>query len=112
MTDSKEGRGYDRYTLPVVIEAPSLSDVALVPEDISAGGFSFVVDNPPDPGSVIDCTLMILDRTFKNSKAGIMWVRDNDAEPGTWLVGLSVQLSGQEREQFEKLLNQLLDEIS
>ncbi len=112
MIDSKEGRGYDRYTLPVVIEAPSLSDVALVPEDISAGGFSFVVGNPPDPGSVIACTLMILDRTFKKSKAGVMWVRDNDDEPGTWLVGLSVELSGQEREQFEKLLNRLLDEIS
>lgn len=112
MTESRENRGFDRFTLPVIVEAPSLSDVALVPEDVSVGGFSFVVGDRPEPKSIVDCTVMILDHTFENSRGEVRWVRDNAADPGTWLIGLAIQMSGQERQLFETLLNQLISEFS
>ena len=112
MDENRKSRDFNRFTLPVIVEAPSISDVALVPEDVSAGGFSFVVEERPEPNSVVDCTLMILDHTFENSRAVVRWARENVDAPGTWLIGLSVQMPGPERELFEKLLNRLLEEIS
>ncbi|MBT6393327.1 MAG: hypothetical protein HOJ95_01350, partial [Nitrospinaceae bacterium] len=38
MTEESIKRGFERFTLPVIIEVPGISDVPLVPEDISAGG--------------------------------------------------------------------------
>ena len=112
MADSRDNRENNRFTLPVIVEAPSLSDVALVPEDVSAGGFSFIVRNRPEPKNIVDCTVMILNRTFENSRGEVRWVRENAADPGTWLIGLAIQMSGQERELFETLLKQLLSEFS
>ena len=41
MGEQKDNRDYIRYfiTVPVVIVAPLLSDLRLIPEDISANGF-------------------------------------------------------------------------
>ncbi|MBT3353149.1 MAG: PilZ domain-containing protein [Nitrospinaceae bacterium] len=112
MTEESIKRGFERFTLPVIIEVPGISDVPLVPEDISAGGFSFIVDIRPEENKEFDCTVMILDHEFEGAQALVKWVRENSSDPGTWLIGLAFQMSGEEREHFETLLAKLLEEIS
>ncbi|MBT3432273.1 MAG: hypothetical protein HN435_00015 [Nitrospinaceae bacterium] len=55
---------------------------------------------------------MILDHEFEGAQALVKWVRENSSDPGTWLIGLAFQMSGEEREHFETLLAKLLEEIS
>lgn len=112
MTGENTKRNFTRFTLPVIIEAPAISDDPLVPENISAGGFSFIVDARPEENEEFDCTVMILDHEFENAPALVKWVKKNPSAPETWMIGLAFQMSGQEREHFEALLTKLLKEIS
>ena len=112
MTEEKTKRNFERFTLPVIIEAPALSDVPLVPEDVSAGGFSFVVDGRAEENDEFDCTVMIIDRAFEDCRVLVKWVRTNPSDPETWLIGLAFQMSCREREHFEELLEKLLNEFS
>ena len=112
MAEEKTNRSFERFTLPVIIEVPALSDVPLVPEDVSTGGFSFVVDSRPEENDDFDCTVMILDQTFEDCRALVKWIKNNLTEPGTWTIGLAFQMSGREREHFEALLEKLLGDIS
>lgn len=112
MTGEDTKRNFARFTLPVIIEASALSDVPLVPEDISAGGFSFIVDARPEENEEFDCTVMILDHEFEDARALVRWIKKIPSEPETWLIGLAFQMSGQDREKFETLLEKLLEEIS
>jgi len=107
VTGGEESRRFARFNLPVLIEVPALSDVPLVPEDISAGGFGVVVSERPETASIIECTLQVLGGVFKGCHAEIMWVRENDASPSTWTVGLSVRLAGGDQERLDALLREL-----
>ncbi len=112
MNEESTKRDFERFTLPVIIEVPAISDVPLVPEDISAGGFSFIVDTRPEDNEEFDCTVMILDHEFEDARALVKWIRENPSDPDTWMIGLAFQMSGQDREKFEALLAKLLEEIS
>jgi hypothetical protein len=43
MKATEESRKFERFLLPVVIQAPGISELPLVPEDVSAGGFKVLV---------------------------------------------------------------------
>lgn len=105
--DGKHKRGCDRFRLPVVIEAPGLSDVPLVPEDIGAGGFGVVLAARPGQGQVVDCILQVSGDVFRNCRAKVMWAREDDSENGAWKAGLAVELTGEARARLEELLRDL-----
>ncbi len=111
MSSSKEGRKFVRHTIPVMIEAPTLSEVPLVPEDVSTGGFGVVITKKLEPGNLVPCDIQVLDGMFKGCEAEIMWARENGTSPPTWTVGLTVRMSGEERARFEQNLQKLLLEF-
>ncbi|MEE9241061.1 MAG: PilZ domain-containing protein [bacterium] len=112
MTDGVDGRHFARFILPVLIEAPALSEVPLVPEDLSAGGFSVIVTEKPEPDGIVECNLQILGAVFEKCEAKIMRIQENDTDPVTWTIGLSILLSGEERERLVSMVKQLVVEIS
>ncbi len=46
-----------RHYLPVVILAPTLSEMPLVPEDISEGGFRVLMNEEPPDVEKFDCSI-------------------------------------------------------
>jgi len=112
MTDGVDGRHFARFTLPVLLEAPALSEVPLVPEDLSVGGLAVIVTENPEPDCIVECNLQILGAVFEKCEAKIMWSRENDPDPVTWTIGLSLPLSGEERERLELMMKQLVVEMS
>jgi len=111
MGGARESRQYPRFDLPVLIESPVLSDVPLVPEDISAGGFMVVVPEKPEVEGVVDCTLQVLGGIFHGCRAKVMWARENGEVPGAWTAGLSVELEGPDRDRLAAMLESLLSEF-
>ena len=109
--DGKSKRGFERFQLPVVIEAPGLSEVPLVPEDIGAGGFGVVLAARPGQGQVVDCILQVSGDVFRDCRAKVMWVREDDSESGAWKAGLAVELTGEARARLEGLLQDLRLEL-
>ena len=81
MSSSKEGRKFVRHTIPVMIEAPTLSEVPLVPEDVRTGGFGVVITKKLEPGNLVPCDIQVLDGMFKGCEAEVMWVRENGTAP-------------------------------
>lgn len=98
METTKNQRKYERFTIPVVIQAPELSDLPLVPEDVSAGGFKVVVTNEPPQGNFIECSIQISNDVFDNCKAYIAWVHKNEGTPETWDVGLTIKTLIEDRD--------------
>lgn len=108
--DEEKKRSFVRFQLPVVIEAPELSEVPLVPEDIGAGGFGVVLASRPAEGQVVGCILQVGGDAFRNCRAKVMWVRE-DEEEGAWKAGLAVELAGEARARLEELLRNLRSEF-
>ena len=73
-----ESRKFERFLLPVVIQAPGISDLPLVPEDVSAGGFKVLVTKEPQLNESIECSIQISGEVFDDCEAVIAWVRDNE----------------------------------
>ncbi len=102
MKATDESRKFERYLLPVVIQAPGISDLPLVPEDVSAGGFKVLVTKEPQLNELIECSIQISGEVYDDCEAMIAWVRDNEDE--TWYAGISVELLHGDRELFDKAL--------
>ncbi|MEK6711433.1 MAG: PilZ domain-containing protein [Nitrospinota bacterium] len=105
--DAKKKRGFARHRLPVVIEVPELSEVPLVPEDISSSGFGVVLQARPEEGRMVDCTLQVGGAALRNCRARIVWVRRHEEEAGAWSVGLSVELSREVQAKLEEAMHGL-----
>lgn len=111
MGDAQESRRYPRFDLPVLIESAALSDVPLVPEDISAGGFMVVLPERPEVERVVECTLQVLGGVFPGCRARVMWARENGEVPGAWTAGLAVELAGPDRDRLAATLESLLSQF-
>ncbi len=111
MNSGQEKRRYPRYSLPVLIEAPELSDYPLVPEDISLGGFMVVVSSEPETEAAITCTIQVYEEVFENCKGRVAWIRENKEDPPTWAVGLEFNLPDEVREHFDGVLKSVLAEM-
>ena len=98
MKTAQDQRKYARFTVPVIIQAPELSDLPLVPEDVSAGGFKVVVTKEPPRQDTIECSIQISEDVFNNCKAHVAWVRKIEGTPESWEVGLNIKTLIEDRD--------------
>ena len=106
---SEEKRAFSRYFLPVVIQIPDLSDLPLVPEDVSAGGFKVLVTNAPHRGDQVECSIQIANEVFDNCRATVVWDQDNG--DGTWYAGISIGSLTEDRDFLELTLDKANKEL-
>lgn len=97
----RDRRRHSRHELPVVVTVSTISELPLVPEDVSAGGIRLTVSKAPAPVTEVDCAIQFAGATFRISPARVVWIRPNEDDPPTWSVGLSMDLPDREREEFE-----------
>ena len=98
MKTVQDQRKYERFIIPVVIQAPELSELPLVPEDVSAGGFKVVVTQEPPDRDTIECSIQVADDVFDSCNAHIAWVHKIDSTPETWEVGLTIKTLIEDRD--------------
>ena len=110
MEQASERRRHVRYFIPVpvAIMAPRLSDVRLVPEDISAGGFRVVVYQEPDPSFDADCAIQISGQEFQGVRARPAWIEANPTSPPTWTIGVSTVVPADVQPRLENHLRTCL----
>lgn len=112
MAAEEDKRRYVRYNIPVpvMVRAPVLSDLRLIPEDLSASGFQVVVLSKPALEMEIDCAVYVYDHELKGMRAKPVWVAENDLNPSTWIVGLEFLLPDEARRNLEGRLREYLGE--
>ena len=109
MEEQKENRGYVRYFIlvPVVIVAPLLSDLRLIPEDISANGFQVVVSKNPHLDKEVECSIWVSDEEIQNIKAMPVWIKKNEENPPTWTMGLEFEMPEAKRDRLDSDLRKI-----
>lgn len=98
---------YERYTIPVILQIPDLSDLPLVPEDVSAGGFKVMVTKEPKTTGLVECSLQVSNEVFDECKARIAWVKKNEGTPDTWDVGLTIKTLVEDRDFLDITLHKV-----
>jgi hypothetical protein len=108
MGDGKERREHVRHRIPVVIDALALSELPLVPEDVSAGGFCVVCARKPGVGETFACSIQTGGERFGSCAAQVVWARGGGER---WLVGLSVRSLGGDRARLAAILQELTQRL-
>jgi hypothetical protein len=111
MSVDTEQRSFPRYlavSLPILIDAPSLSDLMLDPVDVSLGGFKVVVSERPAVGDHFDCSVEIQEKIFEECHGRVARVIENDADPPTWSVGMSLQPPADQRIGYEEAMKRFI----
>ncbi|MBI3127367.1 MAG: PilZ domain-containing protein [Candidatus Tectomicrobia bacterium] len=110
MSSPGDKRRYIRYHIPVpvMVKAPMLSDLRLIPEDLSASGFQVVVLSKPSLEMEIDCSVFVYEHEMKGIRAKPVWVDENELNPSTWIVGFEFVLPEDARRSFESHLRKIL----
>ena len=117
MEQSQEERQYPRHKTPLeedgssalTLYIPDLSDEALAPLDFSSGGFLVTLTTPPKPpGPHVTCFIGLLDIALTEFKAEIVRSSENEGDPPTWTVGLTVEMEDHTRYYFASLLTAML----
>ncbi len=100
-------RQFSRYVYPIELEAPALSEVPLVPKDISAGGFRLILMEKPELEMEIDCAVRIDKDVFHDCRARVSWVRVSESDLFSWNVGFHLILAEERREKLEATLQEV-----
>ena len=111
MNEKEERRTYSRYTIPVVIDAPDISELPLVPEDVSVGGFRVIVKVKPEVGDVVYCNITVFDERFNDCYGRVAWTGENDQTPGSWVVGIRVDHADSDIGRLNEKLKEVVEEI-
>lgn len=109
MADSQDNRKDPRYSLPILIDVPSLAQHPLVPGNISYAGFRVELRQRPPLGEVFDCVFVVDGVVFRNCRATVRWVMDYEFLAASYSVGLSVEVEEDRKEEFLTALSELLD---
>ncbi len=110
MSIGAEKRAFPRHmaiSFPILIDAPSLSDLMLDPVDVSLGGYGIVVSRRPAVGDLFDCSVEVQGKLFDECHGKVARVTENEADPPTWSVGMSLQPSKDQRIEYENAMNGL-----
>jgi len=91
----------------MLVEAPALSDVPLVPEDVSVGGFKVVAGRRVEPGTVHEITVRISDAAFEGCRVRVKGCRETGVNTGVWAISVELMLSEEARERFALALENL-----
>ena len=111
MSADMERRVFPRYVamlFPILIDAPSLSDFMLDPVDVSLGGYKVVVSECPVVGDLFDCSVEVKGKLFEECHGRVARVIENEADPPTWSVGMSLQPPEDQRIDYEELMNRVI----
>ena len=111
MIDKEERRRHFRYTIPVLIDAPDISEVPLVPEDVSVGGFQVIVPVKPEIGEVVRCNISVFDELFNDCFGRVAWTGINDQTPGSWVIGIRVEHAESDIGRLNEKLKMVAEEI-
>lgn len=111
MNENEERRRYSRYIIPVVINAPDLSDLPLVPEDVSVGGFRVIVPLKPEIGIAIRCDILVFDERFNDCYGRVAWTGENSETPGSWVVGIRVDHTDSDIFRLNEKLKEVSEQI-
>lgn len=98
MKTVQDQRKYTRFTVPVIVQVPELSDLPLVPEDVSAGGFKVVVTKEPPSRESFECSIQISESVFDKCMAHVAWIQKNEGIPESWDVGLTIKTLIEDRD--------------
>ena len=111
MKNENEGRRYPRYSIPILIEAPSLGAHPLVPENISQSGFRVTAAEEPKAGEMVECAIAVMGKLFEGCVAKVEWVRGNEIFTSSWAVGLSVEIDESRRSDYEAALEEVFESL-
>lgn len=111
MSDGKERRGEARHRIPVVLDAPSVSSLPLVPDDVSAGGFCLVSTRKPEVGETFICSIQTGEEVFGSCLAEVAWARAKGGTPPLWSMGISVKSLGSDRARLAMVLQELTERL-
>ncbi|MBI3126833.1 MAG: PilZ domain-containing protein [Candidatus Tectomicrobia bacterium] len=108
MSAGEERREHGRHRIPVVIDAPSVSELPFIPDDVSAGGFCVTSARRPEMGETFVCSIQAGDEVFRNCVAEVVWARGS---AGKWNMGISVKSIGSDRARLASLLQGLAERL-
>ena len=111
MARKNELRAYSRFRIPVVIDAPSVSDFPLIPEDVSAGGFCIISPRQLEVGVVFTCSIQTGEEVFGSCVGEVVWVREGPAATPFWIMGISVKSLAGDRARLATLLQKLSERL-
>ena len=104
MASAAEQRVHPRHKLPVLIEAPGITDEWLRPGDISLGGCMIHVPDEPEMGSVSECAIRIEKKVF-SGEVTVVWVREDlNVDPPEWNAGLWFKMPEEKVDEFEEAI--------
>ncbi len=109
--NGKEERKHPRHTVPVVIDMPDISDLPLVPEDVSVGGFQVIVPKKPEVGVVFHCDIQIFEERFENCHGRVVWTGKNPDTPGSWVIGVRVDHAEEDIDRFTEKMKEVVEQI-
>ncbi len=93
MNEFSEKRQFPRFQIPIVVDVPELSEIPLVPEELSAGGFQVVVSKKPEIGASVSCFIQIADEVFENCSGQVVWSQESGLDSTAWVAGLEVNMT-------------------
>lgn len=111
MNEHEERRRYSRYTIPVVIDASEISDLPLVPEDVSAGGFRVIVLEKPEVGATVHCNIQVHGERFHDCYGRVAWSGSNEQTPGSWVIGVRVDHTESDIGRLNERLREVAEEM-
>ncbi len=94
----------------VQLTIPGLAEDTVSPVDFGVGGFKLDASKKPEPGAAVACTIQVAGDKIENCNAHVAWVTENESKPGTWIVGLSVNVTGDDQDKLSSMLTDALSE--
>ncbi len=86
-----ENRKFARHGIPAVIYAPELTDLCIVPIDISGGGFKAVLDREPVIEGAGACEFHIFGEVFEGCRIRVAWTRPLEDAASSLLAGFEIE---------------------
>ena len=111
MDENEERRRHSYYTIPVVIDAPDISELPLIPEDVSVGGFRVVVQEKPEIGTVVHCNIQVHDERFHGCYGRVAWSGKNEQTQGSWIIGVRVDHTDSDIGRLNEKLREVAEEM-
>ena len=118
MGQSSKKREFARFDNPakkfqdsrVQLTIPGLVEDTVTPIDFGVGGFKLDASKKTDPGATVACTIQVVGDKIENCNAHVAWVTENESRPGTCIVGLSVDITGDDQDKLSSMLTDALSE--
>ena len=114
-----EKRAFPRFEYPadgrpasadLLVSLPDLADEPIRPMDFSTGGFRINLERQPKEGSIHPCSIKIFEITLTGLTGRIARVYESGPGSSQCSVGLSINISEEERDHLASLLTRFLSE--